>query len=72
MAKFISLVKKNPAPPPPPPSAISAKDDVTLDLPNNVTKYTKLEAVIQFRNTMPKSVKRARMMKKMTEMKYVP
>ena len=64
VARFVSLAKKKPVPPPPPPTAVSAKADMTLNLPNNVTEYTNLEAVIQLRKTMAKSAERAQIMKK--------
>ena len=46
------------SPLPAPPTEISTKAEVTLDLPNNLTEYTKLEAVIQLRKTIRSSYER--------------
>ena len=47
VVRFSNMAEKKTLPSPP--TAISAKADVTLDLPNNLTEYTKFEAVIQLR-----------------------
>ena len=42
---------------PPYPTAISVKADMTLDLPTNLTEYTKPESVIQLRKLRRRTLK---------------